>query len=69
MIFADYEKKTEFILITIFSPTFVPNLVTLAWQMSSGMPKEAVSCIETTTAHHRTDRPTDRQRHTITRPV
>ena len=30
-------KKTEFILINIFSPTFVPNSVTLAWKMSPGI--------------------------------
>ena len=41
--FDDYEKKTEFVLINIFSPAFVPNLVTLAWKMSPGMPKEAGS--------------------------
>ena len=41
--FAEYEKKTEFILINILSPTFVPNLVTLAWKISLGMPKEAAS--------------------------
>ena len=41
--FGDYEKKTELILINMCSPTFVPNLVTLAWKMSSGMPKEAGS--------------------------
>ena len=33
----------EFILITIISPTIVPNLVTLAKKMSSGMPKEVGS--------------------------
>ena len=36
--FADYEKKKkkmEFILINIFSPTFVPNLVTLTWTRHS----------------------------------
>ena len=37
------KKKTALILINMFSPTFVPNLVTLAWKMSSGMPKEAGS--------------------------
>ena len=36
-------KKTEHILINIVNPTFVLNLVTLAWNMSSGMPKEAGS--------------------------
>ena len=36
-------KNPEPILINMFSPTFVPNLVTLAWKMSSGMPKEADS--------------------------
>ena len=40
--FGDYEK-TRNLLITMLSPTFVPNLVTLAWKMSSGMPKEAGS--------------------------
>ena len=28
--FGDYEKNPEFILINMFSPTFVPNLGTLA---------------------------------------
>ena len=41
--FADYENKMEFIFISILSPTFVPNLVTLAWKMSPEMPKEAGS--------------------------
>ena len=36
-------KNPELILINIFRPTFVPNLVTLAWKMSSGMPKETGS--------------------------
>ena len=36
-------KNPELILITMLSPTCVPNLVTLAWKMSSGMPKEAGS--------------------------
>ena len=36
-------KNPDFVLINIFSPTFVPNLVTLAWKMGSGMPKEAGS--------------------------
>ena len=36
-------KNPELILINMFSPTFLPNLVTLAWKMSSGMPKEAGS--------------------------
>ena len=36
-------KNPELILINMFSPTFVPNVVTLAWKMSSGMPKEAGS--------------------------
>ena len=36
-------KNPEFILINIFNPTFIPNLVTLAWKMSPGMPKEAGS--------------------------
>ena len=35
--------KAELILINMLSPTFVPNLVTLAWKMSSGMPKEVGS--------------------------
>ena len=39
----DYEKNPEFILINIFSPTFVQNLMTLAWKLSPGMPKEASS--------------------------
>ena len=34
-------KNKELILINMFSPTVVPNLVTLAWKMSSAMPKEA----------------------------
>ena len=42
-IFLPIMKKTEFILINIFRPTFVPNLVTLPWKMSPGMPKEAGS--------------------------
>ena len=33
-------KKMELILINMFSPTFVSNLVTLAWKISPGMPKE-----------------------------
>ena len=36
-------KNPAFILINIFSPTFEPNLLTLAWKMSPGMPKEAGS--------------------------
>ena len=36
-------KNPEYILINIFSPTFVLNLVTLAWKMSPGMPKEVGS--------------------------
>ena len=36
----DYENKPELILINMFSPTFVPNLVALVWKMSPGMPKE-----------------------------
>ena len=36
-------KKTELILINIYSPTFVPYLLTLAWKMSPGMPKETGS--------------------------
>ena len=35
-------KKTG-TYIDLFIPTFVPNLVTLAGKMSSGMPKEAGS--------------------------
>ena len=42
-IFFPIVKKTEFVLINIFSPTFVPNLVTLAWKMRPGMPKESGS--------------------------
>ena len=34
-------KNPEFLLINILSPTFVPNLVTFAWKMSPGMPKNA----------------------------
>ena len=34
-------RKPEFILINIFSPTCVQNLVTLVWKMRPGMPKEA----------------------------
>ena len=36
-------KKLGTYIDNMFSPTFVPNLVTLAWKMSSGMPKEAGS--------------------------
>ena len=36
-------KNPELILFNMFSPIFVPNLVTLAWTMSPGMPKEAGS--------------------------
>ena len=36
-------KKKEFIWITIFSPTFAPNLVILAYKMIPGMPKETGS--------------------------
>ena len=36
-------KKPELILINMFKPTYMPNLVTLAWKMSSGMSKEAGS--------------------------
>ena len=39
--FGDYEKNPELILINMFRPTYLPNLVTLAWKMSSGMSKEA----------------------------
>ena len=38
--FAD-DEKTQIFFVNIFSPTCVPNLVTLAWKMSPGMPKEA----------------------------
>ena len=41
-VFANY-KKTDFILIIILSPAFVPNLPTLAWEMNPEMPKEAGS--------------------------
>ena len=41
--FCWFWKKTEFILIDIWSPIFVQNLVTLAWKMNPGMPKEAGS--------------------------
>ena len=41
--FLAIKKNPELILINMFSPTFVPNLATLAWKMSSGMPKEAGS--------------------------
>ena len=37
------KKTTEFLLINILSPTFVPNLMAFAWKMSPGMPKEAGS--------------------------
>ena len=37
------EKTPQSCYNTLLSPTFVPNLVTLAWKMSSGMPKEASS--------------------------
>ena len=36
-------KKLGLILINMFRPTYVPNLVTLDWKMSSGMSKEAGS--------------------------
>ena len=39
----DYEKNYEIILINMFSPTFVPNLISLAGKMSSGMPKKTGS--------------------------
>ena len=35
--------KAELILITMFRPTYMTNLVTLAWKMSSGMSNEASS--------------------------
>ena len=34
-------KNPEFLLINMFRPTYMPNLVALAWKMSSGMSKEA----------------------------
>ena len=36
-------KNPELILINMFRPTYMPNLVTKAWKMSSGMSKEAGS--------------------------
>ena len=36
-------KKTELILINMFRSTYMPNFVTLAWKMSSGMSKETGS--------------------------
>ena len=36
-------KNPELILINMFWPTYMPNLVTFAWKMSSGMSKEAGS--------------------------
>ena len=39
----DYEKIPYRILMNMFIPTYMPNLVTLAWKMSSGMSKEAGS--------------------------
>ena len=36
-------KNPELILINMFRSTYMPNLVTLAWKMSSGMSKEAGS--------------------------
>ena len=36
-------KNPERILINIFRPTYMPNLVTLAWKMSSAKSKEAGS--------------------------
>ena len=36
-------KNPELILINMFRPTYMPNLVTLNWKMSSGMSKEASS--------------------------
>ena len=41
--FGDYAKNPEHVLINMFRPTYMPNLVTLAWKMSSGMSKEAGS--------------------------
>ena len=39
--FFQWSWNTEVILNNLFSPTFVPNLVTLAYKMSPGMAKEA----------------------------
>ena len=36
-------QNSELILINMFRPTYVPNLVTLAWKMTSGRSKEAGS--------------------------
>ena len=36
-------KNPELILMNMFRPTHLPNLVTLAWKMSSGMSKEVGS--------------------------
>ena len=36
-------KNPELILINMLRPTYMPNLVTLAWKMSSGMSKEVGS--------------------------
>ena len=36
-------KNPELILINMFRPTYMPNLVNLNWKMSSGMSKEASS--------------------------
>ena len=41
--FLSIMKQNKIALINILSPTFVPNLMTLAWKMSPGMPKEAGS--------------------------
>ena len=37
------KNKNEIILINIFRPTYMQNLVTIAWKMSSGMSKVASS--------------------------
>ena len=41
--YTDYGESQNFILMNIFSPIFVQNLVTLVWKMRPGMPKEAGS--------------------------
>ena len=41
--FTIMKKNRNFYWLHVFSPTFVPNLMTLAWKMSSGIPKETGS--------------------------
>ena len=41
--FDNYEKNPEHKLINMFRPTYMPNLVILAWKKGSGMSKESGS--------------------------